>query len=243
MAALAVRALGKENVLGVAMPSQYSSFHSLEDAEILARNLGIRFEVRPIKFLFSTAARDFSSHYVGEHGPLKGIAEENLQSRLRSLILMTLSNQENALVLTTGNKSEMAMGYCTLYGDMCGAIAPIGDVLKTRVYELSKRFNVRFGKLIPERSIEKAPSAELKPGQKDEDSLPPYPKLDAFLEKYLEQAVSVPDLRTEFSFTDEILKKLEFSEYKRKQAAPVLKVSRKAFGVGRRVPIAKKWDQ
>jgi NAD+ synthase (glutamine-hydrolysing) len=240
VAVLAVQALGKENVHGVAMPSQYSSGHSLEDAEGLARNLGIPFEVRPIKFLFSTAARDIAG--IGG-APLKGLTEENLQSRLRALILMTLSNQENALVLTTGNKSEMAMGYCTLYGDMCGALAPIGDLLKTRVYALARHLNQRYGEVIPLRSIEKAPSAELRPNQTDQDSLPPYPELDDFLEKYLEKGVPVKDLLAQYPFAREVLKKLEWSEYKRKQAAPVLKVSSKAFGVGRRVPIAKIWDQ
>ena len=219
VAALAARALGPANVLGIAMPSIYSSGHSLADAESLAQNLGIRFEVQPIKFLFSNALRELSRN--GK--PPAGIAEENLQSRLRGLILMTRSNEENALVLSTGNKSELAVGYCTLYGDMCGALAPIGDLLKTRVYALSRRLNERFGECIPDSTLTKAPSAELKPDQVDQDSLPPYAELDAFLERYLERAEPVADLRRSFAFTDDILRKLEFSEYKRRQAAPALK--------------------
>lgn len=248
VAVLASEALGAKNVLGIAMPSEYSSAHSLMDAESLAKSLGISYEIRPIKGLFSYAHREIEEAYEGDHGKLKSIAEENLQSRLRGLILMTLSNQENALVLTTGNKSELAMGYCTLYGDMCGSLDPIGDLLKTKVYEVAHRLNALFfmaGKSspIPQSTLEKAPSAELRPNQKDEDSLPPYSELDLFLEKYLEASVSIEQLEKEFSFTHEILRKLEFSEFKRKQAAPVLKVTSKAFGVGRRVPIAKVWDR
>jgi NAD+ synthase (glutamine-hydrolysing) len=243
VAALAVRALGPKNVFGVAMPSQYSSSHSLADAEALAQNLGIPFEVRPIKFLFSAANRE-----IGEaRGQLAPIAQENLQARLRGTVLMTLSNHYNALVLTTGNKSEIAVGYCTLYGDMCGALAPIGDVLKTRVYEVARRLNawaVRDGgaAVIPESTLTKAPSAELRPDQKDQDSLPPYEDLDPMLVDAIENLLSAEELvQRHGEWAREILRKIDINEYKRRQAAPVLKVSTKAFGSGRRVPIAKKW--
>jgi NAD+ synthase (glutamine-hydrolysing) len=248
VAVLASEALGAKNVLGVAMPSQYSSAHSISDAEALARNLGILFEVSPIKFLFSQMNRE-----IGERrGKLTELAQENLQTRLRGMILMTLSNHYNALVLTTGNKSELATGYCTLYGDMCGAIAPIGDLYKTRVYELARYVN-REKALIPENSIAKPPSAELKPGQVDQDTLPPYDVLDALLEDYVERGVSVPELEKRYEsrfkskdsthWVRDILRRLEVNEYKRRQAAPAFKVSAKAFGIGRRIPIAKFWDQ
>ncbi len=245
VAALAVKALGRENVFGVAMPSQYSSAHSLADAEALARNLGIPFEVKPIKFLFSTMQRELAE----ARGGLAEIAQENLQSRIRGLTLMTLSNHYGALVLTTGNKSEIATGYCTLYGDMCGALAPIGDVLKTRVYEIARRLNEiarEAGEVapIPESSITKAPSAELKPNQTDQDTLPPYDELDALLVDYLEKFTPVGELEKRHgNWVRGILRRIELNEYKRRQGAPVLKVSSKAFGVGRRVPIAKVWDQ
>jgi NAD+ synthase (glutamine-hydrolysing) len=244
VAALAVQALGAENILGVAMPSQFSSGHSLADAEALAKNLKIGFEVRPIKFLYSTSARE-----LGERrGELAALALENLQSRLRGVTLMTLSNHDQSLVLTTGNKSELATGYCTLYGDMCGALAPLGDVLKTQVYELARYMNSILGNPIPQSTLTKAPSAELRPDQKDQDTLPPYAFLDAVLAAYLEEGRPIADIRAEFGkntisdaqITD-ILRRLELNEYKRRQAAPVLKVSNKAFGIGRRVPIAKIW--
>ena len=238
VAVLAAQALGPKNVLTVAMPSQYSSGHSLEDAEILARNLGLPFEVRPIKFMFSVASRELSER----RGELAPVALENLQSRLRGVILMTLSNHYNSLVLTTGNKSEMATGYCTLYGDMCGALAPIGDVLKTRVYELARYMNQTLGGPIPERTLSKAPSAELKPNQTDQDTLPPYDQLDALLLEYVEKRTSAAELESRYgSWVREVLRKLEINEFKRRQAAPVLKVSPKAFGIGRRYPIAKTW--
>jgi NAD+ synthetase len=229
------------------MPSQYSSAHSLEDAEQLAKNLGIQFEVHPIKFLFSSAARE-----IGENrNPLAPVALENLQSRLRGLFLMTLSNHLSALVLVTGNKSELATGYCTLYGDMAGALAPIGDLFKTQVYGLAHHLNAVWGNPIPQRSINKAPSAELKPNQVDQDTLPPYETLDQILYEYIEKGTSVSEIVARFGGNDskgekvvyEILHRLEVNEYKRRQAAPVLKVSSKAFGVGRRIPLAKIWDQ
>jgi NAD+ synthase (glutamine-hydrolysing) len=254
VAVLAAEALGPKSVLAVAMPSQYSSSHSLSDAEALARTLGVPFEVRPIKFMFSTVSREIAEG----RGELASVAQENLQSRLRGVILMTLSNHYNALVLTTGNKSELATGYCTLYGDMAGAIAPLGDLLKTRVYELARYINDSAkaqGRTppIPENTITKAPSAELRPNQTDQDSLPPYPVLDELLADYVERGVSVSELEGKYlsqfksstggNWVREILRKVEVNEYKRRQAAPVLKISPKAFGIGRRIPIAKFWDQ
>jgi NAD+ synthetase len=246
VATLAARALGPRNVLGVAMPSQYSSSHSLADAEALAQKLGINYEVRPIKFMNATVNRELSER----RGQLAPIAQENLQARLRGLILMTLSNHYNSLVLTTGNKSELATGYCTLYGDMCGALAPIADLYKTRVYELARYINQTWGDLIPESSITKPPSAELRPDQKDQDTLPPYDLLDAVLEEYLEKGTPVATLEEKYGsqlptqgWVRNMLRLLEINEFKRRQAAPALKVSPKAFGIGRRIPIAKNWDQ
>lgn len=236
VASLAVQALGAKNVMGIAMPSQFSSSHSLEDAEILAKNLGIPFEVRPIKFTFSTHHRELSE----KRGALAEIAQENLQARLRGLNLMTLANHYNSLVLSTGNKSELAMGYCTLYGDMCGALAPLGDIYKTRVYDLAGLINQKWNSPIPNRSITKPPSAELKPNQTDQDTLPPYDQLDPVLLEYLESQKSVAEIAKKHgNWVPDILRKVEINEYKRRQAAPVLKITRKAFGSGRRVPIAK----
>jgi NAD+ synthetase len=228
------------------MPSQYSSSHSLADAEVLAQKLGINYEVRPIKFMNATVNRELSER----RGQLAPIAQENLQARLRGLILMTLSNHYNSLVLTTGNKSELATGYCTLYGDMCGALAPIADLYKTRVYELARYINQTWGELIPESSITKPPSAELRPDQKDQDSLPPYDLLDAVLEEYVEKGTPVSVLEEKYGpklptqgWVRNMLRLLEINEFKRRQAAPALKVSPKAFGIGRRIPVAKNWDQ
>ncbi len=246
VATLAVQALGAENVLGIAMPSQHSSSHSLSDADTLAKNLRMTLEIRPIKFLNSVALREFSEG----RGSLNEIAQENLQSRLRGLLLMTLANHIHGLVITTGNKSEMATGYATLYGDMCGAIAPLGDVVKTRVYELAHQLNHSFGSCIPISSIEKPPSAELRPGQVDEESLPPYPLLDQILESYLEKEIPIhqikeqhihPELEARLGkdWFDQLIRKIHLNEYKRAQAAPVFKVTSKAFGIGRRIPIAR----
>lgn len=249
VAALAVQALGRENVRGIAMPSQYSSPHSLEDAELLAKKLGIAFEVHPIKFAFSTLSRELSQ---SRGGALTSIAQENLQSRIRGLTLMTLSNHDGSLVLTTGNKSEIAVGYCTMYGDMVGALAPIGDLYKTEVYRLAAEINLRMGGVIPERTITKAPSAELKPGQVDQDSLPPYEWLDRVLFEYVERLKSRSEIEALIAkenahgkpvasdWIADVIRKVELSEYKRKQAAPILKVSSRAFGIGRRVPIARR---
>lgn len=239
VATLAVKALGARHVMGVAMPSQYSSSHSLADAEELAKNLGIPFEVKNIKFLFSAAVR----HLSEGRGELSPIALENIQPRLRALQLMTLANHYQSLVLTTGNKSELAVGYCTSYGDMVGALAPIGDLYKTRVYELARYINEAWGAPIPVSTLEKPPSAELKPDQKDLDTLPPYDELDALLEDYIEKKLPVEEILEKHSTSaKEILKMIERNEYKRRQAAPTLKVSTRAFGIGRRIPIAKKWN-
>ena len=240
VAAIAVEALGAENVMGVGMPSEYSSSGSINDAESLATSLGIRFEV--------LAIHDVFDKYQGVLEPLFkglpfGLAEENLQSRIRGGLLMTMSNKFNALVLTTGNKSEMSTGYCTLYGDMVGALAVIGDVMKTRVYELSRYAN-REREVIPVATIQKAPSAELRPDQKDTDSLPPYEVLDPILEAYVERYCSAEqiakDQGVDVELVRSVLKLVERCEYKRQQAAPVLKVTAKSFGMGRRFPIAAK---
>jgi NAD+ synthase (glutamine-hydrolysing) len=240
VAAIAVEALGAENVVGVGMPSEYSSLGSIEDAKDLAKNLGIRFELLPIHEVFAQYQQVLEPLFAGT--PF-GLAEENLQSRIRGTLLMALSNKFGALVLTTGNKSEMSVGYCTLYGDMVGALAVIGDVLKTRVYSLSRYAN-REREIIPRATLEKPPSAELRPEQKDTDSLPPYEVLDPILEAYVERYCSAEQIAEEqnvdVALVRSIQKLVEQSEYKRQQAAPVLKVTRKSFGMGRRFPIAVK---
>ena len=240
VAAIAVEALGAENVLGIGMPSEYSSLGSIEDAKKLARNLGIRFELLPIHDVFGQYQQVLKPLFAGL--PF-GLAEENLQSRIRGGLLMALSNKFGSLVLTTGNKSEMAVGYCTLYGDMVGALAVIGDVMKTKVYALSRYAN-REREVIPQATIEKAPSAELRPEQRDTDSLPPYDVLDPILEAYVERYCSAEQIAEEqsvdVSLVRQVLHLVERSEYKRQQAAPVLKVTAKSFGMGRRFPIAVK---
>ena len=245
VAAIAVEALGPENVLGIGMPSEFSSTGSIDDARALAENLGIRFELVAIHDVFEQYQRTLEPLFSGT--PF-GLAEENLQSRIRGALLMALSNKFGALVLTTGNKSEMSTGYCTLYGDMVGALAVIGDVMKTRVYALSRYAN-RDRELIPLNTITKPPSAELRPGQMDTDSLPPYDILDPILEAYVERYCSaeqiVADQSTaghplDIALVRRVLQLVERSEYKRQQAAPVLKVTQKSFGNGRRFPIAVK---
>lgn len=240
VAAIAVEALGAENVVGIGMPSEYSSLGSIEDARHLARNLGIRFELLPIHDVFAQFQKTLEPLFAGT--PF-GLAEENLQSRIRGTLLMALSNKFGALVLTTGNKSEMSVGYCTLYGDMVGALAVIGDVYKTRVYQLCQYAN-REHERIPRNTIEKPPSAELRPDQKDTDSLPPYEILDPILEAYVEHFLSAEQIAQKQgidpSLVRSVLKLVEQSEYKRQQAAPVLKVTQKSFGTGRRFPIAVK---
>ena len=238
VACIAVDALGAENVLCLGMPSQYSSTGSVEDSRRLAANLGIRYEILPIAGLFEEFTRTLDPVFAGAK---PDITEENLQSRIRGTLLMALSNKFGSLVLTTGNKSEMAVGYCTLYGDMVGALAVIGDLVKTRVYALSRWIN-RNGEVIPEAILTKAPSAELRPGQKDTDSLPPYEVLDPILEAYVERYETTAQIVAAYGFpaatVEQVVRLVERTEYKRQQAAPVLKVTPKSFGMGRRFPIA-----
>jgi NAD+ synthase (glutamine-hydrolysing) len=240
VAAIAVEALGAENVIGVGMPSEYSSLGSIEDARHLANNLGIRFELLPIHDVFAQFQKVLEPLFAGTSF---GLAEENLQPRIRGTLLMAVSNKFGALVLTTGNKSEMSVGYCTLYGDMVGALAVIGDVYKTRVYQLAHYAN-RSHEMIPQNTITKPPSAELRPGQQDTDSLPPYDVLDPILMAYVERFLSAEQIAKEqdvdLALVRSVLKLVEQSEYKRQQAAPVLKVTPKSFGTGRRFPIAVK---
>ena len=240
VAAIAVEALGAENVTGVGMPSEYSSSGSIEDARALAENLGIRFELVAIRDIFTQEMAALEPMFRGTEF---GLAEENLQARIRGSLLMALSNKTGAIVLTTGNKSEMSTGYCTLYGDMVGGLAVIADVWKTRVYELCAYAN-REREVIPRSTIEKPPSAELRPGQKDTDSLPPYEVLDPILEAYVERYESAAEIAgaqgQELGLVESVLKLVERSEYKRQQAALVLKVTEKSFGLGRRFPIAVK---
>jgi NAD+ synthase (glutamine-hydrolysing) len=235
---LAVDALGKENVLGISMPSPYSSTGSVEDSRKLAANLGIKFEVIPITDVFQAYLATFAEHFKGT---APDTTEENIQARIRSNILMAFSNKYGYLALSTGNKSELAVGYCTLYGDMSGGLSVISDVPKTMVYELTDYVN-RVRETVPRAIIEKAPSAELKPGQRDQDTLPPYPVLDQILHFYVEEGYSLDELslRYEPETVKWVIRAVDRNEYKRKQAAPGLKVTTKAFGVGRRMPVAKK---
>jgi NAD+ synthetase len=240
VAAIAAEALGPENVIGIGMPSPYSSTGSIEDSRQLAANLGIRFEVIAIHDLFHAYTRALEPIFAG----LKpDTTEENIQSRIRANLLMAVSNKFSALVLTTGNKSEMAVGYCTLYGDMAGALAVIGDLVKTRVYAVCRWLN-REREVIPHAILEKPPSAELRPNQKDTDSLPPYDVLDPILEGYVERYETPEQIAEAFGFSLELIQQVvhlvERAEYKRQQAAPVLKVTSKSFGMGRRFPIAVK---
>ncbi|QMV20041.1 NAD+ synthase [Granulicella sp. 5B5] len=238
VAAIAVEALGAENVQGVGMPSEFSSSGSVSDAEKLAANLGIAFSIVPIREIYTRFTGALEPFF---EGTAFGLAEENLQPRIRGSLLMALSNKTGALVLTTGNKSEMACGYCTLYGDMVGALAVIADVYKTEVYALSRYVN-REREIIPEDTLTKPPSAELRPGQKDTDSLPPYDVLDPILRAYVEEYASAEEIveaqGVDLALVRRVIRLVEISEYKRQQAAPVLKVSRKSFGMGRRFPIA-----
>lgn len=238
VAAIAVDALGAENVQGIGMPSEFSSTGSVTDAEALANNLGIAFTTLPIRSIYTDFCSVLEPFFAGTSF---GLAEENLQPRIRGSLLMAVSNKSGALVLTTGNKSEMACGYCTLYGDMVGALAVIGDVYKTEVYALAHYAN-REREVIPSDTITKPPSAELRPGQKDTDSLPPYEVLDPLLRAYIEEYASADEIaRTQqlpLELVLRVIRLVEISEYKRQQAAPVLKVSKKSFGMGRRFPIA-----
>ncbi len=236
-ACLAADALGADEVIGVAMPARYSSEHSVTDAEALSRALGIRYETIPIDPVFQ-AYLDTLAPVLGA-GPL-GATEENLQARVRGATLMALSNRLGALLLTTGNKSELAVGYCTLYGDMCGGLAVISDVPKLLVYRLARFIN-RTREIIPESTLTKPPSAELRPDQKDTDSLPPYDVLDPIIAAYVEQhldADQIARLGFDAATVADVVRRIDASEYKRRQAAPGLRISSKAFGVGRRYPIA-----
>ncbi|MBZ5605495.1 MAG: NAD+ synthase [Acidobacteriia bacterium] len=243
-AAIAVEAVGKENVTGVGMPGPYSSDHSVRDAREMAQRLGIRFEMVNITRIYDQFVEQLSPLF---YDPAPGVTEENLQSRLRGVTLMALSNRTGALVLTTGNKSELAVGYCTLYGDMCGGLAVISDVPKTMVYSLSRIANQRSGGAIPESVFTKPPSAELKPDQKDTDSLPEYGVLDRILEAYVEHYKTsrqiADELKLPIELVKEIVNKVDRNEYKRQQAAPGLKVTTKAFGIGRRFPIAQRYSE
>ena len=237
VACLASMALGPDRVLGVALPGPYNAPESLTDARELARRLGIQFEVLPIDDLFQAARHSLSPVFADL--PMD-VTEENLQARIRGVLLMALSNKFNRLLLSTGNKSEMAVGYCTLYGDMNGGLAAIGDVPKTTVFELATLLASKYG-WIPERILTRPPSAELRPDQKDEDSLPPYPVLDGILTAYVEQRLSVEEivkLGYDQHLVDWVIRRVDGNEYKRWQAPPVLRVSAKAFGTGRRYPIA-----
>ena len=240
VAAIAKDALGAENVLGIGMPSPYSSTGSIDDSRRLAENLGIRYEVIGISELFGEYTRALGPLFAESKADT---TEENIQSRIRGCLLMALSNKFSALVLTTGNKSEMAVGYCTLYGDMVGALAVIGDLVKTRVYAVCRWLN-RNGEVIPRAILEKPPSAELRPDQKDTDSLPPYEVLDPILEAYVERYETPEKIAAAHGFplelVQQVVRLVERSEYKRQQAAPVLKVTSKSFGMGRRFPVAVK---
>ncbi len=239
-ASIAVDALGPENVIGIGMPGPYSSAGSIDDARELANNLKIRFELLSINEMYSAARETLATVFAGM---AEDATEENIQSRARGMLLMAISNKFGALVLSTGNKSELAVGYCTLYGDMVGGLAVISDVPKTMVYRLSAYANLRGG-VIPEATMEKPPSAELRPNQKDSDSLPPYEVLDTILEDYVEESYSAGEIARAHGFDHDlvrrVLRMVERSEYKRQQAAPGIKISAKAFGYGRRFPIAAK---
>lgn len=241
-AALAVEALGSDRVHGVAMPSRYSSNHSLEDAKQLADNLGISFSVMNIEDSHRSIEKTVKVHFKDQP---RGTAEENIQARIRGNLLMALSNKFGWLLLTTGNKSELAVGYCTLYGDMCGGLAVLSDVPKTTVYELARLINSSTDReVIPLRTIKKAPSAELREDQTDQDTLPPYDVLDAILEHYVSADRSVDEIVAEGfdrATVERISHMVDLNEYKRKQAPVGLKVTSRAFGTGRRMPIAAKY--
>ncbi|MCF8012298.1 MAG: NAD+ synthase [Clostridiales bacterium] len=238
-AALAAAALGKENVTGVAMPSLYSSTESLNDAKDLVQNLSIEYRVIPLGRMFSTYIEELKT------GKEIDLAEENIQARIRGDILMFISNREGYLVLVTGNKSEMAVGYSTLYGDMCGSLGVLADVPKGKVYQLAHYIN-RNGIIISENIISKPPSAELKPGQVDEDTLPPYHVLDDILKSYIEDNKSIQEIVQvgyDGNVVESVIRKVDRAEYKRQQAPPGIKVTSKAFGWGRRIPIVQRWNR
>jgi NAD+ synthetase len=239
-AVIAADAVGPENVIGVGMPGPYSSAGSIADARALAKNLGIRFEVLSINGAVEAYRETLKDVFANRK---EDVTEENIQSRARGTLLMALSNKFGAIVLSTGNKSELGVGYCTLYGDMVGGLAVISDVPKTLVYRLSRYVNWRRP-VIPQDTLEKPPSAELRPDQKDSDSLPPYEILDAVLEDYVEDAHSAERIAADHGFDIEVVRRVlrmvDRAEYKRQQAAPGIKITPKAFGYGRRLPIAAK---
>jgi NAD+ synthetase len=239
-AALAVAALGRDNVLGVTMPGPFSSQGSIDDSVELARQLGIECRTVPIGGGFEAMEKQLAPVFAG-HPP--DITEENLQARLRGMTLMALSNKFNRMVISTGNKSELAVGYCTIYGDMAGGMALISDVPKMMVYQLARYIN-RHGEVIPRNTIDKPPSAELRADQKDQDTLPPYEVLDEILRLYVEEQLTTEEVAARGFAADTVrwvAHKVETNEYKRQQAAPGIKVTSKAFGIGRRVPIAQKF--
>jgi NAD+ synthase (glutamine-hydrolysing) len=240
VAVVAAEAFGAENVIGVSLPSSISSQHSRDDARILAANLGVRFETIAIADAVAAAETALGPVFAGR---TRDVTEENIQARIRGVLMMALSNKFGALLLTTGNKSEMAVGYCTLYGDMCGGLAVISDLPKTLVYALSRWIN-RDREIIPVSTIEKAPSAELRPDQKDQDTLPPYDELDAILSLYVEENLPVSAIVArghDEALVRRITALIDRNEYKREQAAPGLKVTGRAFGMGRRLPLAQRY--
>ena len=238
--ALAAEALGAQNVRVVLLPSQFSSDHSINDARALAENLNVQYDIVPIEPMFKSYETALAPHFLGTQF---NITEENLQARIRGTILMAFSNKFGNILLNTSNKSEMAVGYGTLYGDMCGGISVLGDVYKTEVYDLARYFN-RNVEIIPKSSIEKPPSAELRPNQKDSDSLPDYDILDKLLYQYIERRQGPNELIAmgfDAALVHRVLRLININEFKRKQTAPVLRVSPKAFGDGRRIPIVAKY--
>jgi NAD+ synthetase len=235
-AAIAARALGPEHVLGVAMPTRYSSDGSVRDAEALARSLGIGFDVIEIDDIFQAYLDRLEPVFAGRE---PDVAEENIQSRIRGAVLMAIANKFGRLLLATGNKSELAVGYATLYGDMAGGLAVISDVPKTLVYRIANDLN-RDSEVIPASIIDKPPSAELRPGQVDLDSLPPYEQLDHVVEAYVERCLSVREIVAEGvdrDVVEQVVAMIDRTEFKRRQAAPGIKITAKAFGIGRRYPI------
>ncbi len=239
-ATIAADALGPENVRGLTMPSPYSSRGSVDDSFALAKNLGIRCDEVPIRNAFEAVKETMGPIFEGMP---EDVTEENMQARLRGLMLMALSNKENHLLLTTGNKSELAVGYCTIYGDMCGGLAVISDLPKVKVYEVCRWIN-RDREIIPWNTIDKPPSAELRPDQKDQDTLPPYEILDGILELYVENQLSADEIISR-GYDEHVVRwvqrRVDLNEWKRHQAAPGLRVTSKAFGIGRRMPIVQRF--
>ncbi|MDZ4705140.1 MAG: NAD+ synthase [Saprospiraceae bacterium] len=239
-AVLAARALGPSNVRVLLLPSQFSSDHSINDARDLAENLGIQYDIVPLQAIYESYMEALSPHFLGK--PFN-VTEENIQARIRGMLLMAFSNKFGSILLNTSNKSEMAVGYGTLYGDMCGGLSVLGDVYKTEIFELARYIN-KDGIVIPENTISKPPSAELRPGQKDSDSLPPYDILDPILFQYIEKRQGPEEIIAQgfdAALVRRILRLVNVNEFKRYQTAPVLRVSSKAFGVGRRMPIVGKY--